>query len=491
MKLRLLLAASLAFVAAFAIWFFLGQNAGVRHGGPISPPKMLWLAYAVAGWFVVPLFLWRDRRIDPRVRRVFGFFALAMWARGVAELILLYAFQHWTPLYGIAHDLACILLLVFLRRGIVVSNVPSRRALAYTTSLLVALVAEICFAGMFLQTRAHEGNVYFASTESRWLFINVVTSLVLAFVTPDLASLLAGLWFPGFAKESPKRLRQVRSAWAALTGGAAVAGLAVWTAQSSASTSVPVFPAMGQEVFFAIGAGIVLTLILLELRVPSFRRGLFSDRPRVLRNWPYLFSMTSTVVIATTVTHHFPRVVPTLWPLSGLGVQIAACFVVGELVNYGLHWVQHHHRYLWRFHFQHHREENYDLWLAAHFHAVEIFVSSCVMSAVMALFGFAPLAKQIYFLFYILVTTYHHSSQDYSLGFLDRLVVSPAFHRLHHAVDIRGNYGSTLTLFDLLFGTAVWPGPERKIRYGIRPNGEPSGFLQEMLYILPRRRVAS
>lgn len=484
MRLRLLV--SLGAWAAVAVWFFVTQNSGARHGGPISVPKMLWLAYAILAWFVVPVFLFADRRIDAAVRRVFRVFWIVMAARGVAEALLLYVFKHWTPLYGIAHDVACILILVFLRRGVTVRDPASRRALRYSTSLIVALVAEISFAAMFLQTKMHREDVYFASNEAYWNHINLVTSVVLAFVYPDLAALLTGLWLPG-----RRKLWRGHSAAAVATALAALAGLGIWTARLSPGITVTPPPPMSQGLFFAIGGGVVLALILLELRVPSFRNGMWGEPRKVWRNWPYLFAMSSTIAIASTVTHRFPAIVPALWPLNlPFGFELAACFLVGELANYGLHWVQHNQRYLWRFHFQHHREENYDLWLAAHFHSVEIFVSSCVMSATFALFAFSPPAKQVYFLFYIFVTTYHHSSRAYTLGALDWIVVSPAFHRLHHTVDIRGNYSSTLTLWDVVFGTAVWPHTvKRALRYGIEPHGEPFGFVREFLHVLPRKRA--
>ena len=105
---RRALAATLLLLACLCLIFYHRQNAGLQTGGAISLPKMLWLAYAIAAWFVLPFFLWRDARLDARLRRVFGVFWLLMIARGAAELPLLYFFEHWNPLYGIAHDVVCV-----------------------------------------------------------------------------------------------------------------------------------------------------------------------------------------------------------------------------------------------------------------------------------------------------------------------------------------------------------------------------------------------
>src|SRR5262245_14337470 len=102
-SLRIWLAVVLALLAAACVVFYRRQNAGLQVGGAISLPKMLWLSYALAAWFIVPFFLWRDARLVPAVRRVFGVFLLLLLARGAVQLPLMYVFQHWNPLYNIGY----------------------------------------------------------------------------------------------------------------------------------------------------------------------------------------------------------------------------------------------------------------------------------------------------------------------------------------------------------------------------------------------------
>src|SRR5688572_5041733 len=94
---RLGLTIMLSALAALCVLFYTWQNSGQRIGGPISVPKILWLGYALAAWFVMPFFLWRDGRLAARVRQMYGFFWLLWLLRGAAELVLLFVFQHWTP----------------------------------------------------------------------------------------------------------------------------------------------------------------------------------------------------------------------------------------------------------------------------------------------------------------------------------------------------------------------------------------------------------
>jgi hypothetical protein len=209
---------------------------------------MLWLSYALTGWFVLPLFLWKDPRLDPSVRSIFKMFWLFMATRGVAELVLIYAFQHWNPIYGISHDLLCVLLLVLLRRRVVPKDAFSRQALRYTGSLLVGLTAEIAFAGMFLQTRAHERAVYFASAELSWGYINLATMAALLFVFPDLILTLVVLYYPAISGDIPRWLRWFRISLAFLTTVAMIAALAFWTHMMQVEAIAKQFQTVGYQI---------------------------------------------------------------------------------------------------------------------------------------------------------------------------------------------------------------------------------------------------
>lgn len=243
---------------------------------------------------------------------------------------------------------------------------------------------------------------------------------------------------------------------------------------------------MSDAWFYSISGGVLVTMIALELRVPSFRRGLFGDRRRAARNWTYLVSILPTLALIRVASNELEHVVPRLVSWEGLfAVELAGTFLVAELLNWLIHYFKHANGTFWRFHFQHHREENYDIWLTTHLHALEVLFSGCIMSAVLIGLGFTAQATQVYYLFYIAGLTYQHSGQRLSLGPLDRIIVGPAFHRLHHAVKMRGNYGSVLTFWDIVFGTAHWPEPaDRTIAVGIRKGREPVGFWKETTYFL-------
>ena len=163
-------------------------------------------------------------------------------------------------------------------------------------------------------------------------------------------------------------------------------------------------------------------------------------------------------------------------------LDIVGCFLVAELLSWIFHYVKHQ-GYFWRFHYQHHLDEKYSVMLTAHTHGLEVIISGTIIGVIMHIIGFSLEAINTYYLFYMILNTYQHSSFKIGLGPLDKLIVSPAYHRIHHSKSYRANYGSTLTIWDIVFGTARWPKENEFVSdIGIQNKGEPIGFWKELIY---------
>lgn len=226
-----------------------------------------------------------------------------------------------------------------------------------------------------------------------------------------------------------------------------------------------------------------LGLLGSELRNRTLRIELTRPSARRRRNVSYLIASLATMVALQIVSAYVRSLVPSFVDWSTVPVlQVAACFLVAELFYWAVHFVKHVSSTLWRFHFQHHRERHFDMWLVAHVHGFEVLVGSAIAAALLAALGFELWVIQLYMLFFSLANFYQHSSHDLSLGWLDHIIVNPAYHRIHHGVTERGNYGHTLTVWDVVFRTARWPVPGEVVATGIEENGEPFGFWTEMLY---------
>ncbi len=99
----------IALLLLSGVLFHVLQNRLNLIGGAIALAKLLWLGLAILLWLGLPLLLALDGRLSPWLRHAFAFLFVSMAARGIIELWMLYVSKNWSPAYGIAHDLLCII----------------------------------------------------------------------------------------------------------------------------------------------------------------------------------------------------------------------------------------------------------------------------------------------------------------------------------------------------------------------------------------------
>jgi sterol desaturase/sphingolipid hydroxylase (fatty acid hydroxylase superfamily) len=126
--------------------------------------------------------------------------------------------------------------------------------------------------------------------------------------------------------------------------------------------------------------------------------------------------------------------------------------------NWLAHYADHRLNALWRFHALHHSQEELSVLTAfrAHplMHTTGFLLATIPVVALMPTRPIAPVLITIY----VCVGTLQHANLRWTFGLLGRVIVSPAYHRLHHAPDIqRANLGVVLTIWDVLSGIARFP----------------------------------
>ena len=78
-----------------------------------------------------------------------------------------------------------------------------------------------------------------------------------------------------------------------------------------------------------------------------------------------------------------------------------------------------------------------------------------------------------------------HANLNWTLGPLKYVFATPVFHRWHHThLDEGGNsnFGSLLSIWDVLFGTFYMPERTLPARYGIDEPAYPQGFLGQLVH---------
>ena len=202
------------------------------------------------------------------------------------------------------------------------------------------------------------------------------------------------------------------------------------------------------------------------------------------------------LLVNRTCTHSVESMLQTLAPepaREGLATlralpgwaKIIVALVIVDFSLYWLHRAQHRSETLWRTHVFHHSVDQ--LWWFTGFrtsalHSLLYNVPQTIVP--MFLLQLSPLEAGAAFAIGVLVQLWEHTNVDVDLGPLRFVVISPQYHRIHHAAALQDNvnFAPILSLWDLLFGTFVDP---RKM-----PRDFPLGLREPMKRAqLPRMMV--
>ena len=247
-----------------------------------------------------------------------------------------------------------------------------------------------------------------------------------------------------------------------------------------------------KSVAIALWAG---ALVLLERLHPASPRPPRSDAPRYARNLGLWLStvalsplLTAPIALLATQTNVWSRPA-----FAHDGWLIVADLLVLDLWIYVWHRANHEIPLLWRFHEIHHRDAFLDASSGVRFHPGEVALSALARAPLVVALDI-PLATVLAFDAIITVAAlFHHSNVRLPprLEAALRLVlVTPSHHWVHHhavRADTDSNYGTSLTIWDRLFGT--WNATQRTSGMKIGAENAPELSLAR-LAIQPFRRRA-
>jgi sterol desaturase/sphingolipid hydroxylase (fatty acid hydroxylase superfamily) len=152
--------------------------------------------------------------------------------------------------------------------------------------------------------------------------------------------------------------------------------------------------------------------------------------------------------LTTSFSAQWPR-----WLI--LGVTLVAM----DASNWLTHLADHRVRALWRVHMLHHSQEEMSVLTTFRVHPLVHTASFLAATVpVVVLLGGRPIPAWLITL-YLCLGALPHANVGWSFGPLGKIFVSPAYHRIHHAVDgpIDVNLGIVLVWWDLLARRAVFP----------------------------------
>jgi len=154
--------------------------------------------------------------------------------------------------------------------------------------------------------------------------------------------------------------------------------------------------------------------------------------------------------------------IPGISPLGAFVVY----FVVLDFFDYWYHRASHHFNWWWALHGLHHSQQNMNLWSDNRNHVFDDFLRDIYMGVIALCIGVEPSQYVLLVSVSRILQSLQHANVRIHFGWLgERLLVSPRYHRMHHAIGIghesKGagtlggcNFAVLLPVWDIIFRTA-------------------------------------
>ncbi len=172
----------------------------------------------------------------------------------------------------------------------------------------------------------------------------------------------------------------------------------------------------------------------------------------VILSYPFLVSNLSLVTIPNTLV-----------------VYIIAFFAL-DFAGYWVHRLQHVNNFFWNGHIVHHSSEDFNLACALRQSISSIAKIFAIFLLPAALLGVPGQVIAVVAPLHLFAQFWYHTQHINRMGFLEKIIVTPSHHRVHHAINpeyIDKNYGQIFIFWDKWFGTFQEEKPDIPPVYGI------------------------
>jgi len=145
-------------------------------------------------------------------------------------------------------------------------------------------------------------------------------------------------------------------------------------------------------------------------------------------------------------------------------------FICIDFAGYWVHRWSHHINVMWNLHIIHHSSEEFNLACALR-QSITLFVNPFnFLLLPAALLGIPTVVIATVGPLHLFAQFWYHTQHINKMGFLEKIIVTPSHHRVHHAINkeyLDKNLGQIFIFWDKLFGTYQEELPEVPPVYGI------------------------
>jgi sterol desaturase/sphingolipid hydroxylase (fatty acid hydroxylase superfamily) len=156
------------------------------------------------------------------------------------------------------------------------------------------------------------------------------------------------------------------------------------------------------------------------------------------------------------------NLVTDMHPLASFAIYL----LVLDFADYWFHRAQHHFNWWWGLHSLHHSQQNMNLWSDDRNHLLDDLLRDIVMATLALAIGVPPSQYVLLVSLTRIVQSLQHANVRIHFGPIgERLLVSPRYHRMHHAIGVghesagQGtlggcNFAVLFPIWDIVFRTA-------------------------------------
>lgn len=145
-------------------------------------------------------------------------------------------------------------------------------------------------------------------------------------------------------------------------------------------------------------------------------------------------------------------------------------FMALDFAGYWIHRIAHEYNFFWNNHIIHHSSEDFNLACALRQSISSIVKIFTIFLLPAALLGVPGQVVAIVAPLHLFAQFWYHTQHINKMCFLEKIIVTPSHHRVHHAINkeyMDKNYGQIFIFWDKLFGTYQEELPDVPAVYGI------------------------
>ncbi|MBI5913778.1 MAG: sterol desaturase family protein, partial [Bacteroidetes bacterium] len=160
-----------------------------------------------------------------------------------------------------------------------------------------------------------------------------------------------------------------------------------------------------------------------------------------------------------------------IFEIKATWLVFVLAFVAKDFAGYWMHRLEHTVNFLWNRHIIHHSSEEFNLSCALRQSISEVFTFITFFMLPAALLGIPVQVVAVIAPIQLFAQFWYHTRLIGHMGFLEKFLVTPSHHRVHHAMNreyLDRNYGQIFIVWDKLFGTFQPELPDVPPVYGVK-----------------------